>query len=92
MSRITVVENTMEICRRNCDFDVKTRADDPTFISFHEILRSYDYNMQVECLLPVKMCLITLVSKLGTMFAIGNIPPATRSDGEENNKFQNTIE
>ena len=60
MSGITVVEKTMEICRRNYVFDVKTSVYVPRFISFYEILRSYDYNIHVEGLLPVKMCLFTL--------------------------------
>ena len=34
----------------------------PRYYVLHLILSSYDYNMHVEGLLPVKMCLVTLLS------------------------------
>ena len=54
-------------------------------LMFYLKLRS-DYNMHVERLLPANLCL-----KLGRMFAIWKIPPATRSNCKQNTQFQNKI-
>ena len=56
------------------------------------ILRSYDYNMYIERLLPANLCLPSShFINLGTMVSIWKIPPATCSNGKQNIQFQNKI-
>ena len=46
------------------------RVTPPMFHFVHLILHFYDYNMCIESLLPANLCLVTLLTKLGTIFAI----------------------
>ena len=58
---------------------------------FYLMLHFYYYNMYVESLPRAILCLVMSL-KLGPMFAIWKIPPATRSRGKQNVQFQNIID